>query len=299
MSCLQLCADLAEGHQVLAFEYEVLHRVVPSVRAGAPRGAAGSASCVTDRFGPDLTEPIGNTSSAAPTEPPGNMAVMAATQDRRARTRAAPPLTPAKPRPPAAARDKLLEAAGRLFYLEGIRATGVEAVAQAAGVAKISLYRAFDTKDDLVVAYLLRRRAAYWQQWDDLVAQHDDPAGQLLAVIDHLGDRTTTPGYRGCPFMNCAIEFPDPATPQHALAAAVKAEIRQRLTSMCAPWQLAPRGLPTPSSCSSRAPTPHVTPAEAPTARRQRYPASPAPSSPRKKRMPGEQVAELARQFRN
>jgi AcrR family transcriptional regulator len=154
-------------------------------------------------------------------------------------TRASQPQTSAERSrvspPPADARGKVLDAAGRLFYLEGIRATGVEAVVQAAGVAKISLYRAFDTKDDLVIAYLQRRRAEYWQRWDDLVAQHDDPQGQLLAVIDHLAERITTPGYRGCPFMNCAVEFPDPASPQRALAIAVKAEVRQRLTSMCAP----------------------------------------------------------------
>lgn len=134
----------------------------------------------------------------------------------------------------ASARDKVLDAGSRLFHQEGIRATGVEAVAQAAGVAKISLYRAFDTKDDLIVAYLQRRREGFWRRWDARTARHEDPAGKLLAVIDYLADRTTTPGFRGCPFMNCAIEFPDPATPQHALAAAVKAEMRHRLTSMCA-----------------------------------------------------------------
>ncbi len=171
------------------------------------------------------------------------MAVMAVRQARHPRAPAAPAPVPTKPRPPAGARDKLLDAAGRLFYLDGIRATGVEAVARAAGVAKISLYRVFDTKDDLVVAYLLLRREAYWQRWDALAGQHDDPAGRLLAVIDHLAERTTSPGYRGCPFMNCAIEFPDPGTPQHALAAAVKAEVRQRLTSMCAPLSAAPARL--------------------------------------------------------
>jgi AcrR family transcriptional regulator len=142
-----------------------------------------------------------------------------------------------------ATRVKVLDAAERLFYLEGIRATGVEAVAQAAGVAKISLYRAFDTKDELVAAYLRRRRAAYWEQWETLASQHDDPADRLLAVIDHIAGRAATPGYRGCPFTNCAIEFPDPAAPPHVLAAAVKAEVRQRLTSMCAPLSARPARL--------------------------------------------------------
>jgi AcrR family transcriptional regulator len=147
------------------------------------------------------------------------------------------------PKAPSATRAKVLDAAERLFYEEGIRATGVESIAQAAGVAKISLYRTFDTKDDLVVAYLRRRRRAYWERWDALAGQHDDPADRLLAVIDHIADRASVPGYRGCPFMNCAIEFPDPASPQHVLAAAVKAEVRQRLTSMCAPLSASPARL--------------------------------------------------------
>jgi AcrR family transcriptional regulator len=142
-----------------------------------------------------------------------------------------------------ATRVKVLDAAERLFYQEGIRATGVEAVAQAAGVAKISLYRAFDSKDELIVAYLRRRRAAYWEQWDTLASQPDDPADRLLAVIDHIAGRAGTPGYRGCPFTNCAAEFPDPADPPHVLAATVKAEVRQRLTAMCAPLSARPEGL--------------------------------------------------------
>ncbi len=161
------------------------------------------------------------------------MAAMTSPQAGKAEVR--PPIVQAgQPRGRHTTRVRVLDAAERLFYHEGIRATGVEAVAQAAGVAKISLYRAFGTKDELIVAYLQRRRAAYWEQWDALASQPDDPAGRLLAVIDHIADRAATPGYRGCPFTNCAIEFPDPAAPPNVLAATVKAEVRQRLTTMCA-----------------------------------------------------------------
>ena len=140
-------------------------------------------------------------------------------------------------------RERLIDAAERLFYEDGIRATGVEAVAQAAGVAKISLYRTFDTKDDLVSAYLDRRRTAYWRQWDKIADMHDDPRDKLLAVIDFIADRTTTPGYRGCPFMNSAIEFPDPGNSQHRSAVAMKQELRGRLRELCTPLTSEPERL--------------------------------------------------------
>jgi AcrR family transcriptional regulator len=141
------------------------------------------------------------------------------------------------------ARERLVDAAERLFYEDGIRATGVGAVAQAAGVAKISLYRAFATKDDLVGAYLDRRRTAYWRQWDKLTGMHDDPRDRLLAVIDVLADRATTPGYRGCPFMNSAIEFPNPDSPPHRSAVAMKREVLGRLRELCRPLAAEPERL--------------------------------------------------------
>ena len=151
--------------------------------------------------------------------------------------------TRSAPRPASETRERLIREADRLFYGDGIRATGVEAVAQAAGVAKISLYRAFDTKDELISAYLDRRLTAYWQQWDKLVGMHDDPRDKLLAVIDHLADRTTTPHYRGCPFMNCAIEFPDAHSPQHQAAVAMKQQVQGRLRDLCTPLTTSPERL--------------------------------------------------------
>jgi AcrR family transcriptional regulator len=147
------------------------------------------------------------------------------------------------PRRAGLTRERLIDAAEELFYRDGVRATGVEAVAQAAHVAKISLYRTFETKDELVGAYLDRRSAAYWQQWAKLAGMHDEPRDKILAVIDFLADRTTTPGYRGCPFMNCAIEFPDPRSPQHKSAVAMKQEVRRRLRELCAPLTTEPARL--------------------------------------------------------
>ncbi|MFT4042781.1 MAG: TetR family transcriptional regulator [Gordonia sp. (in: high G+C Gram-positive bacteria)] len=132
-----------------------------------------------------------------------------------------------------AARERLLAAAADLFYREGIRATGTDAVSRAADVSKPTMYRAFRTKETLSLAYLAQRRESFWAQWNKLVGLHDTLQDQLLAVIDYLADRTTTPGYRGCPFMNCAIEFPDADSPLHQSAVSMKREIHDRLSLMC------------------------------------------------------------------
>src|SRR5579871_1662508 len=106
------------------------------------------------------------------------------------------------------ARERVLAVAADLFYRKGIRAVGVEEIVNEAGVAKISLYRGFKSKDDLIVAYLERRNDEFWQQWDKRFSPFaGDPRAMLNAITDFLARRTTQAGYRGCPFINYASEF--------------------------------------------------------------------------------------------
>ncbi|WP_026869824.1 TetR/AcrR family transcriptional regulator [Inquilinus limosus] len=134
---------------------------------------------------------------------------------------------------PKRARDRIFAVADELFYRQGIRAVGVDAIAKEAGVAKISLYRAFPSKDDLVVAYLEDRNADYWRRWDKAFAKHEgDPRAQLRALMEYLADRTTAPNYRGCPFTNDATEFPDPSHPGRRVAEANKRELRRRMLQL-------------------------------------------------------------------
>jgi AcrR family transcriptional regulator len=131
------------------------------------------------------------------------------------------------------ARERVFAVAADLFYRKGIRAVGVEEIVRQAGVAKISLYRSFASKDDLVVAYLEERNAAFWRQWDERFARHDgDPRALLRAIMTYLAQRTTESGYRGCPFINYAAEFPEPDHPGHRVVAASKHEWRRRLTQI-------------------------------------------------------------------
>jgi AcrR family transcriptional regulator len=129
--------------------------------------------------------------------------------------------------------DKIFEVAADLFYRKGVRAVGVEAIVKQAGVAKISLYRNFPSKDDLVVAYLQDRNAAFWHHWDEAFAPYkDDPHAQLHAIMTYLAHRTTQQGYRGCPFINYCAEFPEPEHPGRKVAEANKREMRRRFVAI-------------------------------------------------------------------
>jgi len=129
--------------------------------------------------------------------------------------------------------ERVFDVASQLFYRESIRSVGVEAIVKQAGVAKISLYRNFESKDDLIVAYLERRNEEYWGIIDKLLAkQQGNPRAQLRDLIDYIARRATTPGYRGCPFINYAAEFPDASHPGHRVATANKMKMRDRIAGL-------------------------------------------------------------------
>jgi AcrR family transcriptional regulator len=131
------------------------------------------------------------------------------------------------------ARDRVFEVAADLFYRVGVRAVGVDTIAKAAGVAKISLYRSFASKDDLIVAYLEDRNAGFWRQWDEAFSRYDaEPRAQLRAIMRYLAERTTRPGYRGCPFVNFCAEFPERSHPGRRVAQANKREMRKRFLKL-------------------------------------------------------------------
>jgi AcrR family transcriptional regulator len=137
--------------------------------------------------------------------------------------------------PPAggSARERIFAVAKDLFYRQGIRAVGVETIVAQAGATKMSLYRTYPSKDDLVAAYLADRDASYWRWWDRVVSAHpDDPRAQLRAVCAAVGERVRQPGYRGCAFTNAATEFPEPDHPGRRVAQANKRELRRRLAAL-------------------------------------------------------------------
>ncbi|MFK0293336.1 TetR/AcrR family transcriptional regulator [Streptomyces sp. NPDC090442] len=104
---------------------------------------------------------------------------------------------------------RILDTASRLFYEQGIRAVGVEAIAEEAGVTKKTLYDRFGSKDDLILAYL-RARDELWRT--TLVRYVEErggsPKGRLLATFAALRDWMRERNPRGCAFVNAHVELP-------------------------------------------------------------------------------------------
>ena len=113
-------------------------------------------------------------------------------------------------RPTTGARERILDAAGSLFYARGVRAVGMNEVVEAAGCGKNLLYAQFPSKVDLVAAYLERFRARRVATADAVLRGHDgDPAAQLVALTAEVARRADAPGFRGCAMRNYLVEFPD------------------------------------------------------------------------------------------
>ncbi|MCC3274511.1 TetR/AcrR family transcriptional regulator [Arthrobacter sp. zg-Y20] len=110
-------------------------------------------------------------------------------------------------------RDRLIEAATELFYADGLRSVSVEKVIARTGTTKVTFYRHFKSKDDLVVAHL-ELRARIEREGIGAAMEHaDGDADRTLQLIaDQLGKMSCEAGFRGCPFINAAAEYPDPAS---------------------------------------------------------------------------------------
>lgn len=133
------------------------------------------------------------------------------------------------------ARERILDTAAELFYRDGIRAVGVDTVIAQSGVAKMSLYRNFASKDELIVAYLDRYRISHRLWWDRVEARHPGrPAAALLGLFVSLGRWIAHPQFAGCPFAGALRELRDPDHPACKLAAAHRQEMRDRLGRLAA-----------------------------------------------------------------
>ena len=104
-------------------------------------------------------------------------------------------------------RERILAAARALFYRRGIHVVGVDAIAEAAGTNKMTLYRHFASKDVLIAACLRELTREFDVAWEAIAAAHaGDPKGQLLAWLRHVCDFKENEADRGCALANAAIE---------------------------------------------------------------------------------------------
>ncbi|WP_053846934.1 TetR/AcrR family transcriptional regulator [Streptomyces sp. NRRL B-24085] len=109
------------------------------------------------------------------------------------------------------ARERLLEAAARRFYADGVAATGIDTITAEAGVAKMSLYNNFSSKADLVRAYLDARHEEWLRLYRTRLERADGPREGVLAVFDAYADHASFAyeyGFRGCGLLNAAAELP-------------------------------------------------------------------------------------------
>jgi AcrR family transcriptional regulator len=107
---------------------------------------------------------------------------------------------------------RILAAANELFYAHGIRATSADRIIEQVGITKVTFYRHFRTKSDLVVAYL-EQQAAAEREWIRSVRSEGQALGSLRALAAGIGAASCSPGFRGCAFINAAAEFADPTDP--------------------------------------------------------------------------------------
>ncbi len=110
--------------------------------------------------------------------------------------------------PQAPPRERILAAARDLFYRHGIRAVGVEAIAEAAATNKMTLYRHFGSKDELISAYLTQLAKEGDEVWETLARDYPgDPTAQLEGWVRYCEKVLTDGGERGCAIANAAVEM--------------------------------------------------------------------------------------------
>lgn len=109
-------------------------------------------------------------------------------------------------------RQQILDAANELFYTHGIRATSADRIIEQVGITKVTFYRHFRAKSDLIVAYLEQQSAAE-QAWMTSTVHDGDPLVTVRTIAAGIGAASCSPGFRGCAFINAAAEYPDSADP--------------------------------------------------------------------------------------
>lgn len=131
-------------------------------------------------------------------------------------------------------RQRILIAARELFYKHGIHGIGVDAIAEAAGTNKMTLYRHFESKDLLVAEYLrglAAEGAGIWKEIDE--AHPGDPLAQIHAWLTIIGEHETRRDDGGCALVNAAIQISDPEHPGRKVIEQSKRDHRNKLVALC------------------------------------------------------------------
>lgn len=135
----------------------------------------------------------------------------------------------------ACARDRIFQAATKLFYRYGIRGVSVDQIAAEADTTKVTLYRVFESKDDLVLQVLEEQSRRFWSWWDATAAQHaGQPRAQIEALFTSLRDEICCENAaRGCAVANAAVEVVEDDNPARVVIREHQLEIARRLRELC------------------------------------------------------------------
>lgn len=129
-------------------------------------------------------------------------------------------------------RDRLFQTAARLFFQRGYRAVGVDTIAAESGVGKMTLYRHFPSKEDLIVAFLRHTDEEFWGYFNQSTTTPPTAREKLAAYFEALQAYTTSPACYGCAFLNIAAEFPDGDDAAHQIAREHKQAVWAKLREL-------------------------------------------------------------------
>lgn len=119
---------------------------------------------------------------------------------------------PSAPRAPWA-KNRILETANELFYGDGIRTVGVDRLISESSVTKATFYKHYGSKDRLIVQYVRHRDKTTREHVEAVIAEQPTPAAALRELMEQVSAEISSPGFRGCAFLNAASEYPDPTHP--------------------------------------------------------------------------------------
>jgi AcrR family transcriptional regulator len=129
--------------------------------------------------------------------------------------------------------EKIVDVAADLFYERGIHAVGVDEIVAQAGIAKMTLYKYFLSKDQLVMAVLKRNEERWWSWFEPEVKRRGKtPSRRLLAIFDALGEWFEKDSFRGSPFINARIQVADSMYPIHLVTEEFKQRLRDYMVDL-------------------------------------------------------------------
>lgn len=138
---------------------------------------------------------------------------------------------------PTDTRQRLLQSALWRFYRDGFRNVGLDQILEEVGISKTAFYKHFESKDDLMVAVLDGHTSRMQEELRNAIVTRagDDPVGRLRAIFDVVEHYAEEPGFKGCIFVNAAMEFPLAHEPAHQAAVrnkeAIEAVVREMATA--------------------------------------------------------------------